>query len=98
MMRALIFRFTASLIPAIAAAQAPTPPPNPLLTTAPDSIAYGVAYVDVRPSSRSAAITALKQYRDASMKDHGAVRIDVYEEIGQPGHLVIVERWADASA
>ena len=96
MMRAtFVFLLAVSLAP-IAMAQ--TPAPNPLLTTAPDSIAYGVAYVDVRPSSRSAAVAAFKQYRDASAKEHGAVRVDVYEEIGQPGHFVVVERWADAAA
>jgi quinol monooxygenase YgiN len=96
MMRAfLVFLLAGSFAPL---AMAQTPAPNPLLTTAPDSIAYSVAYVDVRPSSRGAAATAFKQYRDASMKDHGAVRVDVYEEIGQPGHFVLVERWADAAA
>jgi hypothetical protein len=34
----------------------------------PDSTAYSVAYVDILPASGTAAITAIKQYRDAAEK------------------------------
>ena len=33
-----------------------------------DSSAYAVAYVDVMPASKAAAVNAFKQYRDASRK------------------------------
>ena len=59
---------------------------------------YAVAYVDVMPSGKSAAATALKTYRDASAREGGHVRIDLYEQIGRPGHFAVVEAWRDQSA
>ncbi len=60
----------------------------------PDSAAYSVAYVDILPASRSAAITAIKQYRDASRKDDGFQRIEFFEQAGRPAHFCIIETWA----
>jgi quinol monooxygenase YgiN len=40
----------------------------------------------------------LKQYRDTSRKEEGNVGIEVFEQIGRPGHFVIVEMWADQKA
>jgi autoinducer 2-degrading protein len=56
--------------------------------------AYAVAYVDVMPASRAAAVTALKDYRDASRKDPGYIRIEFFEQSGRPGHLNIIEAFA----
>jgi len=70
---------------ALLAAQAP-----------PDSTAYTVAYVDILPASRTAAITALKQYRDASRKDDGFQRIEFFEQAGRPAHFCIMETWANS--
>src|SRR5580698_5570381 len=61
----------------------------------PDSTAYTVAYVDILPASRTAAITALKQYRDASRKDDGFQRIEFFEQAGRPAHFCIIETWAN---
>jgi quinol monooxygenase YgiN len=61
----------------------------------PDSTAYSVAYVDVLPVSRTAAITVIKQYRDASRKDDGFQRIEFFEQAGRPGHFCIIETWAN---
>jgi len=63
-----------------------------------DATVYGVAYVDVMPSARSAAVAAFKTYRDASSREGGHVRIDLYDQIGRPGHFVVVEAWRDQSA
>jgi quinol monooxygenase YgiN len=60
--------------------------------------AYAVGYVDVMPSSRAAAIAAVKQYRDASSKDRGYIRIEFFEQAGRPGHLNIIETFADQEA
>jgi quinol monooxygenase YgiN len=46
-------------------------------------------------ASRTAAIIAIKQYRDASRKDDGFQRIDVFEQAGRPAHFCIIETWAD---
>jgi quinol monooxygenase YgiN len=66
--------------------------------TPPDSTAYSVAYVDIAPASRSAAITAVKTYRDASRKEDGFQRIELFEQVGRPGHFCIIETWANNKA
>jgi len=63
--------------------------------TPPDSTAYSVAYVDIAPASRTAAITAIKQYRDASRKEDGFQRIEFFEQAGRPAHFCIIETWAN---
>jgi autoinducer 2-degrading protein len=62
----------------------------------PDSTAYSVAYVDILPASRTAAITAIKQYRDASRKDDGFQQIEFFEQAGRPAHFCIMETWANS--
>jgi quinol monooxygenase YgiN len=63
--------------------------------TPPDSTAYSVAYVDIVPESRTAAITAIKHYRDASRKNDGFQRIEFFEQAGRPAHFCIIETWAN---
>ena len=63
-----------------------------------DSTVYAVSYVEVMPSARGTAIAALKQYRDASRKQDGFGRLDLFEQIGWPGHLAIFEVWRDQTA
>ena len=61
----------------------------------PDRAAYSVAYVDTAPASRAAAITAIKQYREASRKTDGFERIEFFEQVGRPAHFCIIETWAN---
>jgi quinol monooxygenase YgiN len=61
----------------------------------PDSTAYSVAYVDITPASRAAAIAAIKQYRDSSRKEEGFQRIEFFEQTGRPAHFCIIETWAN---
>lgn len=61
-----------------------------------DSTFYSVAYVDIAPASKAAAISALKQYREASRKDDGFVRFESFEQVGRPGHFSIIETWANS--
>lgn len=63
-----------------------------------DATVYGVAYVDVMPASKSAAMTAFKAYRGGSAREAGHVRVDLFEQIGRPGHFAVVEMWRDQSA
>jgi quinol monooxygenase YgiN len=63
-----------------------------------DTAFYAVSYVEVMPSSRPAAITALKHYREASLKDDGYVRFEIFEQVGRPGHFGIIETWRDQKA
>ena len=60
-----------------------------------DTNFYSVAYVDIAPASRAAAIAALKQYREASRKDDGFVRFEFFEQVGRPAHFSIIETWAN---
>src|SRR6266481_6130303 len=60
-----------------------------------DPAFYAVSYVEVMPSSKSAAVAALKQYRDASRKDEGYVSVELLEQIGRSAHFVVLEKWAD---
>ena len=62
----------------------------------PDGTAYSVAYVDILPASRTAVITAIRQYRDASRKDDGFQRIEFFEQVGRPAHFCIIETWANS--
>jgi quinol monooxygenase YgiN len=63
-----------------------------------DPAIYAVSYVEVMPSARVAMAAALKQYRDASRKEEGYVRLDLLEQIGRPGHFAVVETWKDQKA
>jgi quinol monooxygenase YgiN len=69
-----------------------------LTAQAPEVSVHAVAYVDVMPASRAPAVAALKQYRDASRKDDGFVRIEFFEQIGRPGHFAVIETWRDQKA
>jgi len=66
--------------------------------TSADTALYAVSYVDVMPSARAAMAAALKQYRDASRKEDGYVRLELLEQIGRPGHFAVVETWKDQKA
>jgi quinol monooxygenase YgiN len=63
-----------------------------------DSTFYSVVYVDIAPASRTAAIAAFKQYREASRQDSGFVRVEFFEQVGRPAHFSIVETWSDSKA
>ena len=63
-----------------------------------DPARYSVTYVSVRPAARMTAITAFRQYRDASRKEDGYGRIEAFEQVGPAGHFAIVETWRDQQA
>ncbi len=65
---------------------------------APDTTAYTVAYIEVAPASRPALVTALKQYREATRKEDGFVRMEFFEQTGRPAHFNIIETWANPKA
>jgi quinol monooxygenase YgiN len=44
------------------------------------------------------AITAFRQYREASRKEDGSARLELFEQVGPPGHFAIVEAWRDQQA
>src|SRR5262252_10778768 len=57
-----------------------------------------VAYVEVKAASAAAGRTALQQYKDAIGKASSAARVEVFEQVGRPGHFAIVETWHDQGA
>jgi len=63
-----------------------------------ESALYAVAYVDVMPSARGAMAGAFRQYRDASRSEEGAGRFELLEQVGRPGHFVVLEAWRDQKA
>ena len=49
-------------------------------------------------SSTGKAIALLKQYRDTSAKQDGFVSIELFEQLGRPGHFALFEVWRDQKA
>ena len=57
-----------------------------------------VSYIEVMPSSQGEASALLRQYREASRKDAGNVRLEVLQQSGRPDHFALVEIWRDQQA
>jgi quinol monooxygenase YgiN len=72
--------------------------PQPPSDTLAGARVYAVSYVEVMVSSRTTAIAALRQYRDVSRKQNGCVRLELFEQVGRPGHFAVVETWQDQRA
>ena len=60
-----------------------------------DSTFHAVAYVETITSGAAAAARALTAYRDATLGLDGCLRVDVLEQVGRPGHWVVLEAWRD---
>ncbi len=63
-----------------------------------DSTFYAVSYVETAPSSGREATIAFRDYIRAARRLSGLTDLDVFEQIGRPGHWVIVETWRDQKA
>ena len=59
---------------------------------------YAVSYVEAMASASPKAIALLKQYRDASAKHDGFISIQLFEQIGRPGHFALFEAWRDQAS
>jgi quinol monooxygenase YgiN len=55
-------------------------------------------YVELVPTAVNDGGTLLKQYRDASRKDAGNLRMEVVQEVGRPSRFAILAIWADQKA
>lgn len=62
------------------------------------SAIYVVGYIEVAPSARTAAVSMLRAFRDASRKDAGNNGFEVLQRIGQPQQFAVLEAWSDAKA
>jgi len=65
---------------------------------APDTAFHAVAYVETAASAAREAAAALLGYREATLKQDGCAAVDTFEQIGRPGHWVIIETWRDQKA
>ena len=75
---------------AITQAQAQSQPP--------DGPRYIATYVDVMPTAVSDGAALVRQFRDASRKEAGNLRLEAAQRIGQPYQFVILEAWQDQAA
>ena len=63
-----------------------------------DTAFHAVAYVETAASASRVAAAAIRAYRDATAKQDGCSAVDAFEQIGRPGHWVLVETWRDQKA
>jgi quinol monooxygenase YgiN len=63
--------------------------------TAGDATRYAVAYVEVEPSAVASTRAAFDAYRSASRGELGFIDLELFQQLGKPGQLVIVETWRD---
>jgi quinol monooxygenase YgiN len=63
-----------------------------------DATFYAVSYVETAAASAKDAASALRAFHDATMKLEGCTGVEAFEQIGRPGHWVIVETWRDQKA
>ena len=69
--------------------QTPAPPSS-------DQAFHTVSYVETAAGSAAEALSALRAYREAVARQDGCLQADVFEQIGRPGHWVVLEAWRDA--
>jgi quinol monooxygenase YgiN len=87
-MRSVILAcLVAAVLPAAAQAAPAAPPP-----------VYIVAYADVLASAAPRAVTVLREYRNASRGESGALGIDIFSQRGRPSGFAIIEAWRDGPA
>jgi quinol monooxygenase YgiN len=91
MYRSLYFLFSV-VLPALGLAQVVR------ADEASEAAVYVVAYIEVRPLSSGEAMALLRQYREASRKEAGNVRLEVLQQSGRPDHFALVEVWRDQQA
>src|SRR5215471_1997558 len=71
---------------------------EPQTAALPDTAFYSVFYVEVSPSAKANALAEIKRYREASAKEPGYIRIELFEQAGRPAHFVMIETWATDKA
>ena len=59
---------------------------------------YTTTFFEVSPTAVTQTIALLKEYRDASRKEPGAMSIDIYQEAATPSRFFTNEVWATMAA
>ena len=89
-----VIAVAAIIAPTLAfAASAPQP--------APESVPgprYMMTHIEVSPEATAMTLAAIKAYRQASLKEPGAVGVDIFQETGHPSRFIISEVWRDHAA
>jgi quinol monooxygenase YgiN len=67
-------------------------------TPADDVTVYTATYVEVVPPSTAQGTALLRQYREASRKDRGNLRIEVLQRIDRPDQFTVLAAWKDPEA
>jgi quinol monooxygenase YgiN len=86
--RAFVVLLTASLLSVA----------RPALAQTTDNARYATAYVEVTPSGVAQATKGFEAYRRAAAGETGFVSFDLFEQLGRPGHFVLVETWRDQAS
>ena len=86
----------AAFVAPAAALSAPAPQPSPESVPGPR---YMMTHIEVvaRGDARWRS-TAIKAYRQAAMKEPGAIAVDIFQESGHPSRFIISEVWRDHQA
>lgn len=63
-----------------------------------DATFYAVSYVETSAASAKDAASALRAFHDATLKQDGCTSVEAFEQIGRPGHWVLIETWRDQKA
>jgi quinol monooxygenase YgiN len=63
-----------------------------------DPTTFVVSYVEAAPASKGNVATLLRQLRDASRKEDGAIRFEVLQRTAPSNQFVILEIWKDQAA
>ena len=90
-----MIRHSPILVVAVALFSAPVPS---LAQSTTDAVRFAVTYVEVTPGSVTQATSAFRTYRDAAGREDGFISFELFEQIGRPGHLAVIESWRDQAA
>ena len=60
-----------------------------------DTARYAVSYVEVAAASIAQGTKGFQAYKQAIASEGGFVAFDLFEQLGRPGHFVLVETWRD---
>ena len=63
-----------------------------------DATVYTATYVEVVPPSTAHGTALLRQYREASRKERGNLRIEVLQRIDRPNQFTVLAAWKDPEA
>jgi quinol monooxygenase YgiN len=69
----------------------------PALATS-EAVIYAVTYVEVVPPSTAKGVELLRQYREATRKDEGNLRVEVLQRIDRPNQFVVLAAWKTQQA